>query len=362
MMQSAAVFVLLATLIAPVQQPAPMSYRVTDLGVLKGAWFQASAINNKGVIAGRLDYGDWQKRLATWSKGKLRNLEAGVDYESWADPTAISDSGTIVGFRTSSGAITVADCLLWKNGKDVLIDVGESWYDKEGFNHRNDSGCTDINAKGWICGSAEQPGGPQAFIWKNGKATYLKSPTPGFGNAINAAGDVAGYLRSSMATTDEAPCLWRGGKLIRLKTLGGGQGTAVDISDSGLIVGTTSDTQRRDRATLWDRDLVAGDLGTLGGWKSGARGINNAGVIVGYAQDVKGKKRAVVWINAKITDLNSLLPGKSGWVLQEAVAINERGQIIGQGLHNRRQRSFLLDPVPPKPAPPQPKSGTRLNQ
>jgi hypothetical protein len=43
-------------------------------------------------------------------------------------------------------------------------------------------------------------------------------------------------------------------------------------------------------------------------------------------------------------DLNSLIPANSGWELLEAVTINVAGQIVGVGMVNAAQHSFLLTP------------------
>lgn len=44
-------------------------------------------------------------------------------------------------------------------------------------------------------------------------------------------------------------------------------------------------------------------------------------------------------------DLNNLIPASSGWVLVEANAINNTGQITGYGLKGGHNHAFLLTPV-----------------
>jgi hypothetical protein len=41
-------------------------------------------------------------------------------------------------------------------------------------------------------------------------------------------------------------------------------------------------------------------------------------------------------------DLNSLLPASSGWVLEEALGINNSGQITGMGLYDGQETAFLM--------------------
>jgi hypothetical protein len=44
-------------------------------------------------------------------------------------------------------------------------------------------------------------------------------------------------------------------------------------------------------------------------------------------------------------DLNDLIDPSAGWVLREARAINDKGAIVGSGLHNGEPRGFLLKPA-----------------
>ncbi len=46
-------------------------------------------------------------------------------------------------------------------------------------------------------------------------------------------------------------------------------------------------------------------------------------------------------------DLNDLIPSNSGWMLADAKAINDSGQIVGYGFDiNGEQHAFLLTPIP----------------
>jgi len=47
-----------------------------------------------------------------------------------------------------------------------------------------------------------------------------------------------------------------------------------------------------------------------------------------------------------LQDLNTLIPANSGWILQYGRAINDSGQIVGQGAFGGQRRAFLLTPVP----------------
>jgi probable HAF family extracellular repeat protein len=87
------------------------------------------------------------------------------------------------------------------------------------------------------------------------------------------------------------------------------------------------------------------DLGTLpGGTSSFAFGLNDSGQVVGDSYNASGQPHAFVWQNGTMSDLNDLIPPGSGWVLGNATAINNAGQIVGVGSHNGQGRAFLLTP------------------
>lgn len=108
-----------------------------------------------------------------------------------------------------------------------------------------------------------------------------------------------------------------------------------------------------------DSDQVAGNGGSdLDVWQAGAysvlvpgcdasctaEGINNSLEIVGYPA-------FLVYTDGTLYGLNTLIPPGSGWVLSNAVAINDLGQIIGSGTFNGVAHAFRLDPASSTSAP-----------
>jgi probable HAF family extracellular repeat protein len=72
---------------------------------------------------------------------------------------------------------------------------------------------------------------------------------------------------------------------------------------------------------------------------SAGNAINNLGQVVVESGD------AFIWSQATgMLDLNGLIPANSGWNLTWAFAINDSGQIVGQGLINGESHAFLLTP------------------
>ena len=66
------------------------------------------------------------------------------------------------------------------------------------------------------------------------------------------------------------------------------------------------------------------DLGTLGGTRSVAVAINDRGQVVGWSETPAGVTHAVLWEAGSMTDLGA---PTGGW--SQASGINARGQIVG---------------------------------
>lgn len=127
------------------------------------------------------------------------------------------------------------------------------------------------------------------------------------------------------------------------------------MNEAGQVVGW-SQTADSVHAFLWEQGTMR-DLGILPqGSYSRAHAINRYGLVVGTADfdDEIDAVHAVLWIDGKIVDLNTLLPPNSGWILEEARAINDRGQIVGQGRIGGTIHAFVLTPedgsLPPTPS------------
>jgi probable HAF family extracellular repeat protein len=111
-----------------------------------------------------------------------------------------------------------------------------------------------------------------------------------------------------------------------LPVLGDSSGYALDINNSGDIVGYSMTSAGVDHAALWHEDMVV-DLGTLGGASSYALGINDKGTIVGYSETANGEFHAFVWQGGAMIDIDHT---KIQIVGSVARAINNNGIIAGE--------------------------------
>ena len=141
------------------------------------------------------------------------------------------------------------------------------------------------------------------------------------------------------------------------------QVTAFDDKDE--IAGFGYDAGNAQKMFVYSRKkvIVIEAKGPLSKIKPAA--MNNYGVIVGTLTLSNSEKsppqvyfnhtvivtrgpdhvdRAVVIKEGKITDLNTMLDPKSGWILESASGINNKGQIVGMGQHHGKTTAFLLIP------------------
>ena len=87
----------------------------------------------------------------------------------------------------------------------------------------------------------------------------------------------------------------------------------------------------------------------MNSWAPASRAavVGSVGQVVGDVFYSLNDYRAFVWSpSTGMLDLNTLIPANSGWFLQFASAINDKGQIVGYGTLNGnvQYEAFLLTP------------------
>jgi PEP-CTERM motif len=333
-------FCLSALIVATVQ--ALPRYQVTMMGTPSGAnRFEAYGMNNLGQVVGSTVYNNGQYVASLWSAGQFYNLPTpGSDY---AYAGSINDLGQIVGYFTTSFPANNPDGgVLWSN-----LSLERTFH---GFAPR------DINNAGIITGSdtlslQPQVGDGTTFTNLTAPAGYDFYNT--FGRKTNLAGTTVGGANTpSMATvywTDPAnPTL---GPTIP----GYDFNVLLDINDAGMMAGYVGPSGPNQPWLAYRFDgSVLSLLPPLPGFSSFyVTGINNQGIIIGNSAN-EPSALAVAWEGDSVYHLGTrLVDAPSGFVLTEANAINDVGQIVGHGFNRRTGElgHVLLTPVNPVPEP-----------
>ena len=204
-------------------------------------------------------------------------------------------------------------------------------------------------------------------------------------HGINDSGEIVGIGSDlSVSTVPHGFSLSLGsGKLTDLGTLGGPMSGADGLNAFGTVVGFSDTSIFRhlplpptigfvQHAFAWDPTGMH-DLGTpyppmpypfkdtLTGYPyflyhdplskaelhCYAHRINSSGAVVGHSKLYTSHGvlvRAFLFDGKKMTDLNDLLPAGSDWTLIGAAGINDKGQIVGAGIHKGIPRGFLMTP------------------
>jgi probable HAF family extracellular repeat protein len=331
---------------------AATTYNVTDLGTLAGQVSSvAQDVNEAGHVVGYgIDASGLYKAFVYDQAHGMVGLGTlgGASSTAWG----INDLGQITG--SSSTASGVSHAFLAGPGGMVDLTPGAA----------TASAGYDINNSGKVVGDANGQAYAFAITGDQPQATALALGYPGLPSArpdlsaayaVNASGGSVGHASYSLRINNyvnydlaiQAGSDNTGGVIsgVNLNTYS----TAKAINDSGVTVGYASFGGTSSAFVTQGSALI--NLGSVAGYAySGAADINNLGQIVGdVANPSSGASRAFISNDGQtLQDLNTFLaPQFAGsWTLLSATAINESGQIVGQGLINGAQHAYLLTPVP----------------
>jgi len=320
------------------------AYNLIDLG----ANVDPKAINNYGVVVGSSNTDLYPTNAFRWSSAN------GLEILSGTSANAVNDNGQIAG-STTTGAFIL---------------------DGNRYREWNDYGAFGINQWGAVAGYqvGENPYQPRSLPynpatydgnnWQVSDIARLYSRGTQQGvyadrfilNSINTDGFSVGYkyrygLAGSLAILiDPNVTLNDVSDVTYLPTPAGGK--AADINNNYLVVGTTGSNTRTTPITYSQAyifDYSTSDVTILpllaGGLRSSANDINERNQVVGSSETLSGStmvNHAFLWDQADglTVNLNDWAP--AGWVLTSATAVNDNGDIVGNGLLNGEPHGFLL--------------------
>lgn len=329
------------------------------------------AINDQGQVAGRSAYFingiDHGSRACLWDKGKVSNLSVKNDEFVNSEAIGINGNGWVLGTGLfyDHGIDKGSHVLLWRNGKTQDIYSLEPYASIKAFNDNNQVvGFHDV---------LDEQGnylGQHAFLLAGGALNDLgtlgSNPTGlEFSTPIDINNNSV-IISSDYWDSDFNPLdthhgfIWIDGKLSDLGALGinaGGLGSTypVAINNNNQVIGSSSifDEQGKwlgDHGFLW-ADGTMRDLGALGVDESGLSfstpyALNAKGQVVGFStyseNGIAKGYRAFLYQNNTMIDINSLLPAGSGLLLENALAINDKGQIIAFGTRTKGKDTYQV--------------------
>jgi probable HAF family extracellular repeat protein len=210
-----------------------------------------------------------------------------------------------------------------------------------------------INASGQVEGDSDTAGGDtHAFLWDGTRMQDLGTlgGRISHGRAINDSGQVTGYAYTAGGATLRA-FRWNGTRMQGLGTLGGRDSIGHAINAAGQVTGYSNMLDGSTHAFLWDGTSME-NLGTLEGLDSYGLAINASGQVTGNSFMRDGSTHAFLWNGTRMRDLNALIdpadPLQPSVTLFEGVDINDRGQILANGVDSRtgEEHAYLVSPVP----------------
>ena len=305
-------------------------YTITRFAIPPGAnYVIPSSINDSGAVTGYYGAGNGTDRAFVWTSGSGYAEIASPFAGQGAFGVSINSAGNVAGTRGTEGFV-------WSesDGEALLSKAGSSY-----------ASVYDINDAGDVAGYVGAGGAAYPVLWDaSNNVTFLQPGAEGQTLAVNESRMAVGYI----GRFDSKGFVWS--ETTGLQELPLLNATAMTlplaINDYGVVVGASGDSAFNltgNTAFLWTTTGGLQNLGWLPG--SGARDINNLNVVVG-SEGSGSTKVAVIWdeLNGKryLDDLGNF----SGWALQEALGVNDAGQIIGRGLYGSQPAAFVLTPVP----------------
>ncbi len=358
--------------------PGPsVVYRVIDLGTLTGTdrgVSRAMGMNERSMVVGAAQAPPatpTERRLVpfVWSRGDgiARVLPAFAGSGFAAD---INNRGTVVGAaRRGPDQPQRAFARAGNRPLSTIPTLGGA-----------QNAALGVNQPGMVVGWSETGNAQHrhAFVYFNGRMRDLGTlgGENSVANDINSRGSVVGWseLASPPNSTQPAQRVGFvgdafGGELHRLEGISPSSDSwANAVSETNIIVGASEEgpsvlpvIRPRDvEAVLWSPNALAvrelGRLSTDDNFAE-AMGVNNRGMVVGRSGELvhatgEMTTLAFLWRNGRMVNLNDLIAPNSGWRLEAATAVNNRGHITGFGLRRAnstaqaQRRAFLLVPMP----------------
>ena len=269
---------LFACSLAHAQNPPPR-WELYELGGFQGSNSNAQGINNLGFVAGRAE-----GRASIWVNGSRFALPNPTPTVAFSDAWDINRAGLVAGcsYDLTTGR---QQATLWTTTESLLVGA--------------------------------LPGGTESCAHAINNLHLHVGSSSTAGSAVSHA--FVGYFNHLV-------------DLHLLVPWAGLDSVAWDINDAGQVVGTVSDQNSRGRGVIWNLGGNVVDLGALGGRHSSAHGINEAGDVVGGAETLDGRTHAFLSVAPSLGHRVRLmrdLGRPNSAIMSEGLDLNEAREVVG---------------------------------
>ena len=349
-----------------------LRYQVVDLG--DGAVTNASDINEDGLVSGTIfidGHGGRDGRAipVAWQGDRLVWLDSGAEQRPLTRAIAVGDDGTVGGWQIDpeSGAryaVTWSPDEEGRYGDLQRVSAVTGWPDNV---HGGEVDTVTPTGSLLVTEPTEHVPFGNDLIMRDGTANPLPPAAPYTRGVAtydaNASESAVGY--SSDGNTIHATVWQGGGPTLLPELIPDALSRGMAINDDGDVVvealrpsieELVTGTSRRRSAPSRSCATAHGpsspsSTATWPATPTCSRGTSTTATTSWEPPIVwrgaEATTRAFLWSEGEIMDLNDVIPADAGWDLLAAHAINERGQIVGLGIHDGVPSAFMLDPTRP---------------
>jgi probable HAF family extracellular repeat protein len=312
-------------------------YSVTPVGVGPAqAPVVAFGINKQGQVVGAGPATDATEHAFLW-QASSGMVDLGVlPGDLFSGAISINDSGQVVGTSQAAGG-QPPHGFLWQAGSG-MTDIGAS----AGLYTQASS----INNQGVVIGVASSAPDFSENVFPftyTSAAGIAPVSVPGLSvtdiYAVNSSGQMVVDSPSSpnllFITPGETPVEIQGtGNLVG--------GAARAMNDAGTVVGFIDPSNgEQPHGFVWNQATGFVDLGV-----GVAEAVNALDDVVGFRTLADGSSEGYLYEDGNFYDLSTLLDASgAGWGDLNPMAINDEGQIAGNGLYDGQYEAFLLTPT-----------------